>query len=64
MMLDPDTLVMLRKVFDEVCAQVPPEDSATRSRVAEQLLREAGSGERSEQVLIRQGRRALLCIAA
>jgi hypothetical protein len=45
---DPETLAILRAVFDEACLALPSgqHTSSMRSTLAERILRKAGEGER------------------
>jgi hypothetical protein len=45
---DPETLAILRSVFDEACLALPPgqHTASMRSTLAEHILRKAGEGER------------------
>jgi hypothetical protein len=45
---DPETLAILKAVFDEACAALPPgqRTPGVRSLLAERILRKAGEGER------------------
>jgi len=47
--LDPETARLLRAVLDELCANVPPSDVSTKTKVASKLL-EAVSHGRSPSV--------------
>jgi hypothetical protein len=44
---DPETLAMLRGVFDEACLALTPDQLTTsmRSKLAERILKGAGEGE-------------------
>jgi hypothetical protein len=44
---DPDTLAILRGVFDEACLALGPEQHSPgmRSKLAERILKRAGEGE-------------------
>jgi hypothetical protein len=58
-MPDIETAALLRSVLDELCAQVPLFDTATRTSVASRLLEAARQGPVSADGLREVGREAL-----
>jgi hypothetical protein len=58
-MTDKETAALLRTVLDELCAQVPPFDSDTRTHVAVSLLEAARQGHCSIDDLREIGRKAM-----
>ena len=58
-MLDTEMSPLLWAVFDEVCANVPPSQTATRQRVAARILELAETGQWSIEGLKQAGREAL-----
>jgi hypothetical protein len=58
-MLDTETSALLRAVLDEVCANIPPSQIATRQRVAAKVLEAAEKNHWSIEDLKRAGRDAL-----
>ena len=50
---DPETLAVLRAVFDEACLALPAgrHTQSMRSRLAERILSKAGQGERDPDQL-------------
>lgn len=41
MVFEPETIAVLRAIFDEVCKDIPASDSETRIRVATVILEKA-----------------------
>lgn len=58
-MFNPDTIVLLPTVLDELCENVSTLEFSTRTTVASRLLEVATSGERSIDHLKDIGRDAL-----
>lgn len=58
-MPDAQIAALLRAVLDDVCAELPPWDTATRERVAAKLRDLVRSGHASIDDLKRAGRDAL-----
>ena len=58
-MPDAEMAALLRAVLDEVCADIPCSETATRERVAERLSEVVRSGHCSVEDLKRAGRDAL-----
>lgn len=61
-MLDADKAALLRAVLDEVCADIPPSETATRQRAASRILEAARSGHWSVEDLKQAGRAALASV--
>ena len=59
-MPDAEMAALLRAVLDEVCADVPWSETATRERVAASLSEAARMGHCSTEDLRRAGRDALI----
>jgi len=58
-MFDPQTAALLRAVLDELCENVPQQETSTRTRVASRILEAATKGEWSIDKLKDAGREAL-----
>ena len=58
-MIDSETAAVLRAVLDELCENVPPLETSTRTRVASKILAAATKGEWSINDLKQAGREAL-----
>ncbi len=61
-MLETDMTALLRAVLDEVCADIPPSDTAARQRVASRILEAARSGHWLVEDLKQAGRAALTSV--
>ncbi len=55
-MPDADMVSLLQAVLDDVCADIPPAEAATRERVAGKLREAAQTGACSVEDLKRAGR--------
>ena len=59
-MFDPKTAALLRAVLDELCRDVPQQETSTRTRVASRLLEAATKSDWSIDDLKKAGREALV----
>lgn len=58
-MLDSETTACLRRVLDELCQGLSPDETGTRTHVASKILEAAWRGETSVEVLRQVGQKAL-----
>lgn len=58
-MLDTETTALLRAVFEEVCENIPVNETGARTRVASKIQETAALGQASTEVLRAAGRKAL-----
>nr|WP_084292910.1 hypothetical protein [Bradyrhizobium sp. WSM3983] len=58
-MFDSVTTALLRAVFEEVCENIPVNETGARTHVASKLLEVAAQGHFSKDVLRAAGREAL-----
>lgn len=58
---DPETIALMRKVFEDACSRIPPRRPVARSILAERILKAAANGERDP---VRLRTRALIDVVA
>ncbi|WP_426424894.1 hypothetical protein [Bradyrhizobium genosp. A] len=58
-MFSAETTALLRAVFEEVCKNIPVNETGARTHVASKLLEAAAQGQFSKDALKAAGRKAL-----
>jgi rhamnogalacturonyl hydrolase YesR len=58
-MFNAETTALLRAVLDEVCEDIPVNETSARAHVASKILEAAAQGQLSTDALRKAGRKAL-----